>query len=407
MFYFRLAWTAIRSLEAHFLRSLLATLGVLIGVSSVVACMSILEGMSNDVLKRFQSMGSNVLYVFPASARIRGASVGPSQTLTMGDIDTLTRALPDDITMIAPEALGSATIKRFQEHQDATVVATSSDYFEINVYKPRSGRTFTKNESNDETINICLLGYKLTDKLFGGIDPVGQTVKVGSTGYRVVGVMEKKGSLGFLNADEAVFIPIQSGLGRYFNRKWLNRLTVAAKDVNGLEDLQKKITKVLREAHRIGVGENADFDIFNQEEAMQNVNQFMFIWKLVFYSIAGISLVVGGIGIMNIMLVSVTERTREIGVRMALGARRLDILIQFLVEATVISMVGGVFGLLLGAMASDLMNKVLEEFNFTTEVSAYVIAIAFLTTSIVGIVSGLYPAFKASRLDPVEALRFE
>ncbi len=407
MFILRLVLTALRSLEANFMRSLLATLGVLIGVGSVVACMSILEGASNDIVKRFKSLGSNVLYVSPSSARVEGRRIGISQTLVLDDIQKLMTDLPDDIESIAAEAIGTASVKRYQRSDEATILAVSDTYFEISDYKAVRGRVFTRNDAGDELATIALLGDKVADKLFAGADPIGQTIKIGSAAYRVVGVMEKKGTLGFINADESVFIPIKAGLKRFFNRPWLNRLTVLGRDADKLEELQKKVTQVLRVAHNIRVGEPDDFEIFNQEEALQNVNQVVLVFKVVFYSIAGISLVVGGIGIMNIMLVSVTERTREIGVRMAVGARRSDILFQFLVESLCISLLGGGFGLLLGMMCADLMSRMLRDFEFITEITSTVVITALATTTIVGVLSGLYPAWKASRLDPVEALRYE
>ena len=407
MFYLRLLITSLRSLDAHFLRSLLATLGVLIGVSSVVACMSILEGASNDIFRRFKSLGANVLFVFTESARVEGRIVGTSQTLELADIDHLMRELPNDIERIAPEALGATTAKRFQKSVDIAVVATSADYFEIHQFKTQHGRVFTKAESENQDSYVVMLGNKIAEKLFGGADPMGQTIKIGGATYRIVGVLEKRGSLGFMNADETANIPIQAGLKRFFNRKWLSRLTIAAAHPDKLEDLQKQIQRSLRRAHKIRPGQPDDFGIFNQEEALQNINQAMFVFKAVFYSIAGISLVVGGIGIMNIMLVSVTERTREIGVRMAVGARRADILWQFLFEALVISLLGGGLGLLLGAMFADLMEKVLKYMDFKTEINANVVISSLATAVAVGVFSGLYPAFKASRLDPVDALRYE
>ncbi len=407
MFYLRLILTSLRSLDSHFLRSLLATLGVLIGVSSVVACMSILEGAQTDIFERFKSLGASVIYVFPESARVEGRSVGASQTLTLDDIDFLFRELPGEIDRVAPEAFGGATIKRFQRSADVTVVATTNQYFEINAYKATEGRIFNEAESKGGDSAVAMLGSKAAERLFAGSPAVGQAIKVGGSSYRVLGVLEKKGSLGFLNADETVFIPIETGLKRFFNRKWLNRLTISATDPSKLQELQPKVKRALRQSHKLTAGEADDFGIFNQEEALSNINQAMMVFKVVFYSIAGISLVVGGIGIMNIMLVSVTERTREIGVRMAVGARRWDILVQFLFESLVISFIGGALGLLLGVMFADLMQNILKDMNFKTAINANVVLTSLLTATVVGVLSGLYPAYKASRLDPVEALRYE
>jgi putative ABC transport system permease protein len=406
MFFLRLIITALRSLESHFLRSLLATLGVLIGVGSVVACMSIVEGATREIIQDLKALGSNVLLISPAIARIEGRPAGMAQSLVTGDIDQLLRELPEQINAIAPEALGTSPVKRLQKSDTFTVVATSDMYFQIHSFEPRCGRVFDKSEANDELASVVCLGSKVAEKLFGGAQPIGQAVKIGNTAYRVIGVMEKRGNIVFLNADDAIFIPIKAGLKRFFNRRYLHRMTIQARDGVEMDDLEKQVARVLRREHHIRVGQEDDFETYTQEEVLRQVSEFTIIFRIVFYSIAGISLVVGGIGIMNIMLVSVTERTREIGVRIAVGARRGDILLQFLVESLIISLLGGSFGLLLGMMFSDLLDKVLQGI-FKTEVSTGVIIVALATATVVGVLSGLYPAFKASRLDPVEALRYE
>jgi putative ABC transport system permease protein len=406
MFFVRLAITALRSLDTHFLRSLLATLGVLIGVGSVVACMSILEGATNEVIRNLSTLGSNVLYIQPAIARVEGRPVGSAQTLVVEDAQTLKRELPDAIQAVSCEAIGQAMVKYFQKSDDYLVIATTEKYFEINEFSAKHGRVISASEAQDETKLVICLGHKVAEVLFGGMDPVGQSVRVRNSAYRVIGVLEPRGNIGFLNADDAVYIPIKSGLKRFFNRRWLTWISVQVADQSKVEETKTKVEAVLRRAHNIRVGQPDDFEIYTQEEVMRNVNEATIIFKVVFYSIAGISLVVGGIGIMNIMLVSVTERTREIGVRMAVGARRGDILLQFLIEAVIISLVGGAFGLLLGVMFADLLDKILQGM-FTTEITVNVVITALATITVVGVLSGIYPAFKASRLDPVEALRYE
>ena len=239
-FFFRLAITALRSLDTHFLRSLLATLGVLIGVGSVVACMSILEGMSNKILRDLSTLGSNVLYIQPAVARVEGRPVGSAQTLTLQDRQTVLRELPDEIKAISGEAIGQAVVKRFQKSDTYYVIATTNSYFDINKYAAKHGRVLSKSEVEDESKLVVCLGSKVAEYLFGGMDPVGQTVKVRNTAYRVVGVMEDRGNIGFLNADECVFIPSQVGTETFLQRRWLNWMTVQVDDTLNMEEPRRR-----------------------------------------------------------------------------------------------------------------------------------------------------------------------
>ncbi len=406
LFYPRLFVTAMRSLNNHFLRSLLATMGVLIGVASVTASMSILEGASNKILSDFKSLGSNLLTVVPEAAQVQGRVVGIAQTLVPADGDVLLRELGDQVDEVAAVARGSATVRNFSKSKDYQVIATDDRYFRINAFETQEGRLFNRADVTDSMSRVVLLGATVASDLFGGMAPVGQSVKIRGNTYRVLGVMEERGNIGFMNADEAVYIPIKAALKRFFNRKFVDQLVVQGAEGVDLNELEKTIATILRREHNIRVGEKDDFRILNQQEALNNINSAALIFRVVFYSIAGISLVVGGIGIMNIMLVSVTERTREIGVRMAVGARRSDILLQFLAEALIISLLGGLFGLLVGWMMSDLIDKTLQGM-FITEITTGVIVAALSVSTVVGVISGIYPAWIASRNNPVDALRYE
>jgi len=282
-FYLRLAWTALRSLDSHFLRSLLATLGVLIGVASVVACMSILEGFSTDIARRFRSLGSNLLYVTPEYAYIEGRPVGVTQTLTLDDVRLLKRELGSEIDTVAPEAVGTAMVKYFQNSfPNATVIATSEEYFEMHAFEAQAGQVLTRTHADDEGTSVVCLGAKIAEELFGGMDPVGQVVKIGEKAFRVLGVMEKKGSLGFLDADEAVYMPVRAGLKRFFNRKWLNRITIGVADPKRIDEVQVQIKRLLRNAHNIRAGQPDDFRVYSQQESLQTYNQIMLMYKIGF-----------------------------------------------------------------------------------------------------------------------------
>ncbi len=401
MFFFKICMMALQSLWSNLLRTLLATLGVIIGVSAVVSAMSILEGMNRELLKRFESMGADQLVVTNASSRRHGRrSVTPS--LEAEDADALLEC--GLVKAVAPEVQSQAQIKYFSKNKAATVLGTTASYADINNYQTVDGR-FITNDDVRAAKKVCVLGHKVAAELFGQTPAVGFRVKIKGLGFTVVGVMEKKGVLGFREVDNQVIIPLATAMKRVFGLRKLTMITVQARGQRDLEQAVLQAGRAMRGAHGIRAGQEDDFSIFTQEQIKAELGNITKIVTLVLISIAGISLVVGGIGIMNIMLVSVTERTREIGVRMAVGARRWDILKQFLIEASIISVMGGVLGVLLGLVFTDLLEQWTRVLK--THTAPAVIWYALIMATSVGVVSGIYPALRASRLDPVEALRYE
>jgi putative ABC transport system permease protein len=409
MFFLQVILMALRGLRANLLRSLLATLGVIIGVAAVISAMSILEGSRRDIVGRIESLGSETITIVPAFARSGGRIVGTMQTLTVEDADALRdpRICPS-VQASAPQvSIGGASIKYFSRNKQATVVGTNEAFAEMYAYKVLEGR-FISREDCSAKKKVVVLGYRVARDLFGGAPALLQTVKVGGHSFRVIGVMEKKGDIGFVNVDRQVFVPVTTAMGRLLGIKFVHTISVRAHSPELVDQAISEMKRELRRRHdiRIRSGAKDDFNIASQEETRRQFSQITQIFSVVLYSIATISLVVGGIGIMNIMLVSVTERTREIGVRMAVGAQRFDILGQFLIEAGVISLLGGGFGVLTGYVMSDMIENAVQGILETyTPFSAVIWALAMAILT--GVLSGIYPAYKASRLDPVEALRYE
>jgi len=402
MFFLRICLMAARSLQANLMRSILACLGVIIGVAAVTSAMAILEGSSRDVISKIETLGADQVFVVNGTSDEAGGRVISRMSLKPEDADHLAE-LPS-VKAAVPEAVRQAQIKFLEKNHSIDLVATNEQYTEVNDYHAIQGRTLNRNDVQAGRKH-CVLGYKVARKLFGEVPAVGMRVRIEGTGFDVIGVMEKKGFLGARDVDQQVMIPVTTGLDRLFGMPYVHMITLQAASSDELEGVMQEAKRTLRRAHNIRAGKPDDFRVITREQVTSQVNEMINIFAVVLYSIAGISLVVGGIGIMNIMLVSVTERTREIGVRMAVGARRLDILIQFLIEAGVISVLGGGLGVLLGFAFTDMLENVTQVLKtyMTTAGITWALAMAIIT----GIISGLYPAFRASRLDPVEALRYE
>jgi putative ABC transport system permease protein len=403
MFHLRIILTAIRGLRQNLLRSMLATLGVIIGVGAVVAAVSILEGAQRDILSRFESLGADQVMVFNGSER-RQHRVTNVQSLVPDDAKAIERENADFIVATAPQSQGLGQVKYRERNAVATVLGTSHAYASVNTYNPASGRFITRQDVAGNSM-VCVLGHKVARDLFGARPAVGKTVKINGKSFSVVGVMEERGALGFIEVDTQVIIPYTTAMDRMFGQRYLTMLVAQCVDAQHLPVCVERVKKSLRTAHRIRAGADDDFTVFTQEQVKQNFAQIAMIFAVVLYSIAGISIVVGAIGIMNIMLVSVTERTREIGVRIAVGARRFDILKQFLIEASIISLFGGGLGVVCGWAIANFLSEFTQVLQIFTPPVIMLLALAM--AAVVGIISGIYPAVRAARLDPVEALRFE
>lgn len=403
MFHLRIIRMAVRGLRQNLLRSLLATLGVIIGVGAVVAAVSILQGSQRDMLDSIEALGADQIMIFNGSERRHGRTVGVS-SLTPDDAHLILRENENMIIATAPQYQGVGQVKFRARNVNANVLGTTQTYAAMNDYAVREGRFLTREDVGGNRL-VCVLGYKVAEDLFGVRSAIGKSVKINGRSFIAVGVMEEKGTLGFFDVDSQVVIPLTTAMGRMYGKRYLTMLVAQCVEADRLPTCIEGVKKTLRASHRIKAGEDDDFMVLTQERFKQQFQQFAVIFAVVFYSIASISMVVGAIGIMNIMLVSVTERTREIGVRIAVGARRLDILKQFLTEAGVISLLGGGLGAIVGWAIGDLLSTVTQVFESYTPPA--IILMALTMAVLVGILSGIYPAIRAARLDPVEALRYE
>jgi len=404
-FLLRICLMAMNALRANLLRSLLATLGVIMGVAGVITAMSILEGTSREIMSTIQSFGADQVIIWPARTSAGGRAVRNAETLTIEDAQALASGGSELIVRATPEVqIPEVVVKHGNRNRHYWLLGTNENYPAINRYKIAQGEFINPSQVLGED-KVVVLGYQVARDLFGNADPLGFIVKIHGMGFRVIGVMEKKGNLGFRNVDNQVVVPVSTAMRRLLGTKTLSDIVVQTRDASTLNDCQDEIKRILRKRHRLSPGQPNDFEMFTQEATRKQFAQTMRLLAVVLYSISILSLVVGGIGIMNIMLVSVTERTREIGVRIAVGAQRWDILRQFIIESSIISLLGGLFGVLLGMGFNNLVEKVTQV--LTTYTPPRIIVIAVSMAVLTGLFSGIYPAYKASRLDPVEALRYE
>jgi len=400
---FRIAITAI---IRNKMRSFLTMLGIVIGVAAVIAMLAIGQGSNASIRETISSMGTNLINVMPASLSRGGVSQGRemSQTLEIADMEYL-RNNCSLISAISPEIRSSGQIVYGSNNWPTTIYSGNEDYAFIKKYEVESGRIFTAQEINSAS-KVCLIGKTVIENVFGDdIDPIGQTIRFNKIPFKVIGTLTEKGDNTFgQDQDDMVLAPYTTVMKRIVRQTYLRAIVISAKSEDQITETSAEITKLLRISHKLKDSEDDDFEIRTQEELISNFGSISEMMLVLLGSIAAISLVVGGIGIMNIMYVSVTERTREIGLRMAIGGKGKDILKQFLLEATLLSVLGGVIGVGLGVVASSIVENVM---GWPVLITTDSIVLSFLFCTFIGVFFGWYPARKAAGLEPIEALRHE
>lgn len=394
---------ALSALLANKLRSLLTMLGVIIGVGAIITTTSIGEGAKADITERIQTLGANILAVRPGQSMFRGrGSADARRTLTVEDMEAL-QERGQTFSYVTPEVSSRAQVKFRNKNTNTTIVGTSPAYLVTANFTVEKGRFFTEYEIRQRD-RVCVLGKTVVDTLFETGEPVGQIVKIKNVGFHVVGVMKEKGASGWRNPDDQVFIPYSTAMKRVFGNDYLSSISVQANNDKLIEAAETELIELIRKEHEIPVNKEPDFHIRNQAEFMETLEESSQTFTNMILGIAVVSLVVGGIGIMNIMLVSVTERTKEIGLRKAVGAQRIDILAQFLVESTTLALVGGALGIGVGILGAEGVPSI---WGWRTEVSVMYAVVSFIVSALVGVFFGAYPAWKASKLHPIDALRHE
>jgi len=399
---------ATRALSRNKMRSFLTALGIIIGVGAVIAMVSIGEGAKRGIEDRFASMGTNLLFVSPGSQNARGVHGGWGSMTTLKEEDAYAiLAECPAVEYISPSVNARAQTVYGNKNWNTSITGTGERYPEVRNWEVEFG-TYFDEAMVKAAAKVCVLGADVKTNLFEGEDPVGKVIRIKKIPFKVLGVLKKRGeSGGFGSRDDMITIPYTTAMRRLQGIDYIQSVDVRAVSAQAMPEAVAQIQEVLRNRHRIAPGAEDDFTVRNMSEVAETAAQATQMMTVLLGSIAGISLLVGGIGIMNIMLVSVTERIREIGLRMAVGAREVDILLQFLTEAIVLSLLGGLIGIGFGIGASKVIKKIKMFSQFKTVVSMDSVLLAFCFAAAIGIFFGFYPARKASRLDPIEALRYE
>ncbi len=399
---------SLRALRVNKMRSALTMLGIIIGVGAVIAMLAVGTGASARISQQISSIGSNLIIILPGSTTSGGVRMGhgTQPTLTKDDADAILREC-SAVQEVAPVLNGVAQIVYGNLNWSTGVYGTTPGMLNIREWPIASGRPFTEQDVRSAT-KVCLLGQTVVENLFGSMDPIGQIVRIKKVPFTVIGVLERKGQSPMgQDQDDTVYIPVTTAQKKIFGTTFpgmVRTIMVKAKSAEDLEAAEQQITELLRQRHRIGPKKENDFTVRNLTQIMQVREESSRVFTLLLGAIASVSLLVGGIGIMNIMLVSVTERTREIGIRMAVGAKTWDIRMQFIIEALTLSLIGGIIGIIVGVSGSEIIAAI---FGWATIVSPLSIFMAFGFSGLVGIFFGFYPAYKASLLNPIDALRYE
>jgi putative ABC transport system permease protein len=399
---------ALRALRVNKMRSALTMLGIIIGVSAVIAMIAVGSGAKARIAEQIASMGSNLLVVQSGSSTSGGLRMGSGTvpTLTVDDAEAILTEVPS-VKYVAPNLSGVAQVVYGNQNWSTSITGTMPELLEIRNWPVTSGRSFAKQDVDGAT-KVCLLGMTVAENLFGGIDPVGQIVRIKNIPFAVIGVLSHKGQSSHgHDHDDTVIVPLMTAQKRLFGMQFpgmVRQIAVQVRDLEMMKEAEDQINALLRQRHRIPPSQDNDFTVRNLTEVMAGAERSADVMSLLLGAIASISLIVGGIGIMNIMLVSVTERTREIGIRIAVGAKSNDILLQFLIESLTLSLIGGALGIAIGIGGTYVLSTLTQ---WPTLLSIRAILLSFLFAGSVGVFFGFYPARKASLLDPIEALRYE